>query len=406
MNTLMQCFNRFTRDSLVFLTLAAGVMAPMYSVAQACQNYEEGNTYFGINEYIEYRAGSLPIVISVPHGGYLTPSDISDRNCANCTYVNDAYTLELGELLHDAIIEISGCAPHMVMNHLDRIKLDANRNLTEGADGDPLAEQAWYDFHHFIDESKACVSEEYGAGFYLDLHGHGHSIQRIEYGYLLYEDELAFSDDVLNSSTYINYSSLRNLANTNIMGLSHVELLRGPNSLGTMLANNGYPGVPSTSDPYPLVGQPYFSGGYNTVRHSSYQGGTIDGVQVECNQSIRFDPEARDQFAVELAHQLLDFVNTFYPFEAGGCTVSAVAETTDAPSSPIYPNPGTSFLRLPADVTPCELRVYRTDGALVYHIEQMESSEVNCRDFPSGVYRIQAWKEGVKVASWTWVKHG
>ena len=380
-------------------------IAPAEITAQSCEDYVVGDSYFGVNNYIEYRAGSLPIIVSVPHGGYLTPPEISDRDCANCTTVNDAYTLELGEALYNAILAISGCRPHLIINHLDRIKLDANRNISEGADGDPLAEEAWEDFHQYIEDAKACVEEEYGAGFYLDLHGHGHSIQRIEYGYLLYEDELAFSDATLNSPTYINYSSLRNLANTNIMGLSHVELLRGPFSLGSRLAENNYPGVPSGSDPYPLSGQAYFSGGYNTVRHSSYQGGSIDGVQVECNQSIRFDPEAREEFAMELAEQLLAFVNDFYPFESSGCTTSTQKELEGIPEQTIHPNPGSMFFRLPADALPCDLRVYRADGKLVYEGKLQSSSEVETSQLPSGLYHIHAWRgNDSRELKWTWIK--
>ncbi len=321
------------------------VASVCWTSAWSCDDYEVGQVYYGVNDYIEYRPGTLPLIISVPHGGYLTPDEIADRDCDGCTYVNDGFTQELGYELYQAIFEQVGCYPHLIINHLDRQKLDGNRNLTEAADGDALAEQAWFDFHTFISAAKACVTDVYGKGFFVDLHGHGHSVQRIEYGYLIYEDELAFEDAVLNSATYVNYSSLRNLVNTNTMGLSHTDLLRGAGSLGSLTADAGYPGVPSSSDLFPLAGQPYFSGGYNTVTHSSYQGGSIDGVQVECNQSIRFDSAARMEFAVAFAGTLIDFASTHYNLDGAFCVDTSIKEFKPV-SLTAYPNPGRGVLHV------------------------------------------------------------
>lgn len=326
---------------LLCLIVASALAAPSWS----CDGYEVGQVYYGVNDYIEYRPGTLPLILSIPHGGYLTPEEIADRDCDGCTYVNDGFTQELGYELYQAIFEQVGCYPHLIINHLDRRKLDGNRNIGEAADGDDLAEQAWLDFHTFISAAKACVTDVYGKGFFVDLHGHGHSVQRIEYGYLLFEEELAFADAVLNSATYVNYSSLRNLVNTNAMGLSHTDLLRGSGSLGSLTAGVGYPGVPSSSDLFPLAGQPYFSGGYNTVTHSSYQGGSIDGVQVECNQSIRFDTAARMEFAVAFAGTLIDFTSTHYNVDGSFCVDTSIEERK-AVSLTVYPNPGRGVLHI------------------------------------------------------------
>nr|MBP9196721.1 hypothetical protein [Saprospiraceae bacterium] len=35
-----------------------------------------GQSYFGFNQYIEYIAGNLPVILSAPHGGDKVPSDI------------------------------------------------------------------------------------------------------------------------------------------------------------------------------------------------------------------------------------------------------------------------------------------------------------------------------------------
>lgn len=337
-----------------------------------CDDFADDDVYFGINNYIEYRPGNMPLIIAVPHGGYLNPPEIADRNCSGCVYTNDAFTLELGQEVYDAITDLTtGCRPHLIINHLDRRKLDGNRAIATAADGDPLAEQAWNDFHGFIADAKACVNASFGKGFFVDLHGHGHTVQRIEYGYLLYEDELALSDETLNTPTYINWSSLRNLATTNTMGLSHAQLLRGTHALGTQLANASYPGVPSQQDPFPLTGQPYFSGGYNTVVHSSYQGGTIDGVQIECNQSIRFNQEARQEFAQQLAADLSNFVALFYTSGNDLCTSLSVSDFKNS-AIRLFPNPGSGSFRVSQDRDERHIKamyVHHIDGRLITELQ-------------------------------------
>ena len=171
------------------------------------QTYTPGVSYFGTHGYTEYIPGSLPIIISAPHGGYLEPEVIPNRTCFDAVYATDAYTQELIRDIQNSIYAEFGCYAHVVINLLDRKKLDANRNLAEGACGNDSAKQAWNDFNDFLDIAENTVMEQYGKGLYIDLHGHGNPKQRLEIGYLLYDDELQLTDAELNTDTYINYSS-------------------------------------------------------------------------------------------------------------------------------------------------------------------------------------------------------
>ncbi len=357
------------------LTAFIALLGSTATVAQECPTTSPGTVLMGQNDYIEYRVGNMPIVLSIPHGGYLTPTELPDRLCADCVTVTDAYTIELGTALADSLHALTGCYPHVIINHLDRIKLDANRNLANAALGNPGAEQAWYDFHGFIEQAKDCVEAQFETGLYVDLHGHGHTVQRIEYGYLLFEDELAFDESVLNSSTYINYSSLRNLVDVNVMGLQHTELLRGEFALGSLLHDQGYPGVPSLTDPFPQPGQPYFSGGYNTATHSSYNGGSVDGVQIECNQALRFDAAERDAFAGELAQGLVEFVELHYGHSASACAVG-VDELSDSTKNLVWPNPGQGQFHISEQVYEKleRIAVFDAHGRMVQHLHQPNRS--------------------------------
>jgi hypothetical protein len=44
--------------------------------------------------------------------------------------------------------------PHLIICHLNRSRLDANRDLQPAALGQKLAEDAWHDWHNFIEISK------------------------------------------------------------------------------------------------------------------------------------------------------------------------------------------------------------------------------------------------------------
>ena len=259
--------------------------------------YKPGASYLNETGYVEYLPGTLPLVISVPHGGYLTPENIPDRKCEGCVYDGDSYTQELARSIRDHFFKQTGYYPHIVINLLSRKKFDANRNKTDAADGNQIVEKAWFEYHDFLEKAKTQITKDHKRGLFLDLHGHGHKIQRIELGYLLNKDELQLPDSDLNTDAYIDKSSIKKLIGNDLQHLSFPELLRGNSSLGTIFNNNEVPAVPSTLIPHALNNERYFDGGYNTERHGSLNGGNIDGIQVECHQGIRFNTAKREQFA-------------------------------------------------------------------------------------------------------------
>lgn len=264
--------------------------------AQTDTNFIPGQTYFGSYNYSEYIAGNYPLIISSSHGGDLFPSIIPDRTWGTTT--NDANTQELTRYLLNEIVSKKGRYPHVIINRLARIKMDANRDSVEAAQGNPYALKAWQDYHFFIEYAKAKVIQQHGKGLFIDIHGHGHTIQRIEIGYLLTSTDLSKTDAELNNNSYKNKSSIRDLGDK--VNISFSQLIRGPLSLGTIFANIGYPAVPSSSDPSPGTA-PYFNGGYNTQRYGSLLDGTIDAVQLEINKTgIRDSDQNTRNFAKKL----------------------------------------------------------------------------------------------------------
>lgn len=308
---------RTARCLFVVLALAAAACAddPTSAPADAARAeprlaipagpYTPGQTYTGRAGYVEYYAGNSPIIFAAPHGGSLKPAEIDDRTTVRCDTTDivtrsDANTEQLVLAIRTAFYNRTGVYPHVIVSKLYRGKLDPNRSRTAGACGDAEAEIAWDEYHDFIDAARAKVASDYGRGWFTDIHGHGHDIQRLELGYLLEASDLQQTDGTLNgSSAYENESSFRTFSAGTTVSFSNV--LRGSASLGTLLEAAGYPSVPSTSTPHPLSGESYFSGGYSTQRHACAGGGNICGLQIEHDSTVRATSTSRANYAAALA---------------------------------------------------------------------------------------------------------
>ncbi|MFK7784104.1 MAG: choice-of-anchor Q domain-containing protein [Crocinitomicaceae bacterium] len=281
----------------------------MVSYAQ----YAPGTVEIGTNGYIEYFPGDLPIIISAPHGGDLEPASIADRVCSSCVTVKDSWTMEVAKELDSAIQAVFGGHPHIIINRLHRKKLDANREIVEAALGNPEAETAWYEYHDYLQAAKNECVANYGSAIYIDMHAHGHPIQRIELGYLLTKTELQNTDPMLDILDFQDESSIKHLSNVINPTESFSEILRGNECMGEYLEDRGYPSVPSASDPAPAPADPYFSGGYNTARHGSRDSSSINGIQFELNYTgIRNTNANRHDFARSLACVLRSYLDQWY----------------------------------------------------------------------------------------------
>ncbi|MEN8226215.1 MAG: hypothetical protein ABFS05_12730, partial [Bacteroidota bacterium] len=90
------------------------------------QTLKPGKSYM-LGPYVEYVYGNMPLIISVPHGGYEKPDSIPER-VGKFAKNQDIYTIEIACEISKKIGELTGYHPHIVINHLHRTRLDANRN--------------------------------------------------------------------------------------------------------------------------------------------------------------------------------------------------------------------------------------------------------------------------------------
>jgi N-formylglutamate amidohydrolase len=265
----------------------------------------------GANGYNEYRTGNLPIILSAPHGGNLKPAELPDRDCVDCVTSTDLNTREVLKLTDSLFTVKTGCYVHAIFTNLHRSKIDDNRPLPEATDSNAVTLPYYNEFHNYLATAQSAVNSKYGRGLVIDIHGHGHTIQRLELGYIISGSELRLADNLLEPLK--NESSIRKLNQIAIGTPGFINLIKGTKALGTLLANRGYPSVPSSQIPYPLSGESYFSGGFITETYGSYTSNITDAIQIEANYTnVRDSNASRIAFAQALSDALIEYFKLYY----------------------------------------------------------------------------------------------
>lgn len=288
-----------------------------------------GSPEVGIsNPYVEYHPSSgLRVILTSPHGGYQEPASIPDRDagCWNnatgkciwnhtcgekdftrCKAITEAdlYTLEMTLELRDRLCQLfRGACPAAILNLLARRKFDANRDVDEGTFDVPEVVTSFETFHGLAEAEMTRMGY---VGLFLDIHGHGHKLQRAELGYLPRGKELDSGDPIDPNRT-----SIRGLAERFEDRFRLEDLLRGKDSFGAFLGAYGFDSVPSPVHRGP-GGEQYFNGGYNTRRHGSLNGGSFDAIQIESARSHRVDPATRRRYVDALACSVRTYFCNYY----------------------------------------------------------------------------------------------
>lgn len=258
-----------------------------------------------IKNYIRYYEGSIPLILSAPHGGEVTPKEIQDRT--NGVFELDDYTLELTQEIIDEFYAQIGKIPYVVIGEISRIKVDLNRQR-EKAYEDEKAKVIYDEFHHLIQKSEKDIDEKFSKGLYIDIHGQSHPKGYMELGYLLYNDVLKLADEHLEDHQH--QTSIKTLSK--FSSESFLEQLKGKHSLGSLMCEEGYDSIPSTKIPYATDGN-YFEGAYDTIRYGSLQGGNISGIQIEFPyKNIRETAKHRQKCAKAFVKSIVKFMTVHF----------------------------------------------------------------------------------------------
>jgi len=258
-----------------------------------------------IQNHIRYYKGEIPLILSAPHGGAVAPKNVADRSSG--VFDMDDYTLELTEEIINEFYAQIGKIPYGVIGDVSRKKVDLNRQR-EKAYEDESAKVIYDEFHNLIQNSEKEIDEKFGKGLYVDIHGQSHPKGYAEFGYLLYNDVLKLADEHLEDHQH--QTSIKTLSK--FSPEPFLEQLKGKNSLGSLICEEGYDSIPSLKIPYATDGN-YFEGAYDTIRYGSLKGGNVSGIQIEFPyENIRDSKENRQKCARAFVKSIIKFMDVHF----------------------------------------------------------------------------------------------
>lgn len=312
-------FQKFIKKSLIFCLLGTTALIQVQcsgskNTTGSSDSKVQGKDIYE-DDWLETVKGNIPLVISAPHGGTISPESIKDRECG--TRVKDDNTADLAFKIEEAFKE-NGEKPYLVVARLARTKVDFNRDLEQATCGNPEMEYTWNQYHKYIEKAIDAAIKKFGYAMYIDLHGQSHPVRRLELGYMLRTPALkeSYENPGANPEAETK-TSVQNLLEGN-EAVSLKDMLTGENAFGTLMQNSGFPAVPSLQDPFPKEGEPYFNGGYNTRRYTSSDYPKVFGMQIEANfHGVRDSEENRIKFSKAFAQavgEYLEFIESHWDY--------------------------------------------------------------------------------------------
>ena len=246
-------------------------------------------------------AGTLPIILSAPHGGRHPIPGLAVRRgigVAQFTTERDANTDELTEKIAAQLETKLSAKPFLVVAHFHRKYVDANRprqGALESVEAKP-----YYDaYHRVLREAHDRISREWGRGLLLDIHGQSTQGETIYRG-------------TSNGKTVMSL--------TRRFG---TEAITGPKSILGQLERIGYKILPHAKQSYK---EDRYIGGYIVNTYGSHHGTGVDAIQLELGMTLRARA-ALERTASDLAEAIAVFAQEFLPIKS-----SAVIEATSQPS--------------------------------------------------------------------------
>lgn len=295
-------------------------------------------TYVGTSNNdlaVEYIAGdnNSKLILSAPHGGDKKPTYVRTRTedysygtlpadpyNSDKTFSDDAdsRTRELALAMADSIKKKTGFRPHVIINHLHRSKLDANRRIEVAAQGDTYAQKAWRAYMDYVDSAKKTIKYYNNSGLLIDVHGNAHDPQRTEVGYLIDKDDFTSYKNSLNTLLY--KTSIQAMVTSDV---TLESLIKGDYALGTLIYEKSDPKIkitPSKSYPEPanttyFGDGKYFNGGYITARFGSRvkEENKVSSIQLEFNSDVRSaTTTTRNKYAGQIADALKVYMDKYF----------------------------------------------------------------------------------------------
>lgn len=244
-------------------------------------------------------AGTLPIILSAPHGGREPIAGIPVRRgqgVAQFTTERDSNTAELAEQIATTLGSHMGAPPFLVIARFERKYVDANR-VARDAYENPNARPYYDTYHRALEEACNRVRNRWGRGLLIDLHGQG------------IEKEIIFRGTA-------NGKSVADLERR--FGR---DAITGGKSIVGQLVLKGYKIAPDFSSDTELR----YTGGYTIRNYGSHRATGIDAIQLELGTTLR---ERRNlkRTADDLAEAIAIFAKQYLPLQNRSIEVQSGAE--------------------------------------------------------------------------------
>jgi N-formylglutamate amidohydrolase len=242
--------------------------------------------------------GTLPIVLTAPHGGRLDIPGVPPRSAPNLEnrvafakwggfrLGGDQNTDVLALRIASEIERLTGHAPYLVLAKFKRKFIDVNRPA-ELAYADPAATPYYARYHGtvrmFVDE----IRRTYPAGLLLDVHGEG-------------KDPEVLMRGTSNGDTVAQ-----------LVRRAGVGSITGPDGLFGQFETQGFKVFPSNRmSIWHGSENAGYNGGYTVNTYGSQNADGIDAVQLEFGTRYRRDDEL-DKSAAQAARAIVAFYKAY-----------------------------------------------------------------------------------------------
>jgi N-formylglutamate amidohydrolase len=251
---------------------------------------------------VKQHRGTLPVIITAPHGGSARPAQVSPRKQtetpAGCDFATnrDNETALITEAVAQKILDLTGLSPYVVIAQFRRLYIDANRSEA-CAFTDPDALPFYSEYHARIAESVTEVlRQNQGRGFLFDIHG----------TQVIAGDPADIYIGTANGISLPPGFDRRNLFMQHGLHGLFVAARHptGADGQGPVFSYRVSPADENTPETSAV------SGGF-TIRH---YGASINCIQIEIANTVRDDPAIRDLFIADLALAVVNFVRRYAPF--------------------------------------------------------------------------------------------
>lgn len=237
---------------------------------------------------IETKSGTLPIIITAPHGGMTDVPGVPvrvDDTAKRFVTGTDMRTAELARRIVQQLSQRLDGKPYLIAAGFRRRYIDANR-APEDAYESPDAKPIYDAYHRSIEEACRAVKNKFGGGLLVDVHGQAKHVDRLLVG-------------TIGGKTI---AGLRERHGTAAFS-GRDGMLGFLNSAGLKIS----PEVDAVK-----LSLPEYDGGYTVLTYGSQNAAGLDAVQFEFGSELR-EPKRLDDSAERAAAAIAQFYAAYLP---------------------------------------------------------------------------------------------